>query len=117
MGKYVSIVIAGLGAGAVSLLLLAGCRDSGGGEEEPSRSPTTVSTEAADTGTVSTETLNTAGPASITIPGVKPPARSSVRTTGGGGCGIEGLTCTTTTESPSDDESPPEPTETAEPTG
>jgi hypothetical protein len=105
VGKHLAIATAGCGAAAVSLLLFAGCKDSGGGD-----SPSTP-------GVVSTETQNSAGPGNVTVPPVHPPPRPSSSVTEGG-CGMEGLTCTettTTTASDVSDISEPDPAETTEP--
>lgn len=107
MGKHLAIATAGCGAAAVSLLLFAGCKDSGGGEEDSPATP----------GVVSTETQNSAGPGNVTVPPVNPPGRPSSSVTEGG-CGMEGLSCepTSTTNSSADSDTPvPDPAETNEP--
>jgi hypothetical protein len=105
VGKYMSIVTAGCGMAAVSLLLFAGCEGSGGENESPGIPGSDITTTQPNS---AEETLNTAGPSEISIPGVDPPTRPSTSVTDANGCSMRGVTCEpTTSQGPTEDSWPP----------
>lgn len=107
-----AITLAGCGATFVSLLLFAGCKADGGPEERP-QAPSVNVTTGATVATVTTTASGTAaGPATISIPAVDPPPRSSSSVDSG--CGTEGVECTTTVTTSETATEPSAPAETTD---